>query len=84
MEKYKLFIDEKVSVWRRTYVMVEADTLDEAIQKCKEEDYEIDYSEYLSWTEELEDPEEYATYEIYKENGNSDTTPIYSNYDRQL
>ena len=80
--KFNLFIDEKVSVWKRTYVIVEANTLDEAIEKCKEEEYEIDYSEYLGWTEELEDPEEYATYEIYKASDNSDITPIYSNYDR--
>lgn len=84
MKKFRLCIDEKVSLWKRTHVIVDAETLDEAIEKCKEEEYILDYSEDLDWTSELEEPEEYSTYEIYKEEDSSYTNPIYSNYDRQF
>lgn len=80
MEKYKLTIDEKVSIWKRTYVEVEANNLEEAVEKCKDEEYEVYDSEYLDWTEELETPDEYSTYEIYLDGNFSDT--LYSNYDR--
>lgn len=82
MEKYKLTIDQKVSIWERVYVEVEANNLEEAVEKCKDEEYEVYHSEYLDWTEQLETPDENSTYEIYLD-GNF-CNMIYSNYDRQF
>ena len=34
MKRFSFIVDEKVKVWNRDYVNVEAETLEEAIQKC--------------------------------------------------
>lgn len=67
MKKFELYIDEKVSVWRRTLVEVEADTLEEAVNKAAKYDYAPIESEILYETEELLDPTSKATVEIYDE-----------------
>lgn len=38
---YRLIIDEKIEVWKRTHVNVEADDLDTAVEKCLDDDYEV-------------------------------------------
>ena len=57
MAKFDLIIDEKVAVWRRSYVTVDADTLDDAVKECIKEGSdaatEILESIYLPETEEL-------------------------------
>ena len=68
MENYELIIDEKVSVWKRSYITVEAESLKDAIKECKEcgsdcADY-ITNSEYISETEELIPPDKEATIEV--------------------
>lgn len=68
MENYELIIDEKVSVWKRSYITVEAESLEDAIKECKEcgsdcADY-ITNSEYISETEELTPPDKEATIEV--------------------
>lgn len=76
MEEYLLTIDRKVSMWIREHVVVEAETQDEAIQKCLDDDYDTDYVEDLYDTVEYLEPEEYPTVEIYNE---TDADPIYTN-----
>lgn len=66
--KYDLFIDEKVKIWKRRYITVEAANLDEAVKKYKERDFDDDYTEELYETEELMSPEEnnrFPTIEVY-------------------
>lgn len=80
MEKYKFTIDEKVSIWKRIYITVEANNIEEAIEKCKDEEYEVEDSEYLNWTEELEESDDFATYEIRMSGDFSNL--LYSNNNR--
>lgn len=53
MEVFKLIVDEKITGWRRTYVSVEADSLEEAIEMCMEgtDNLDIEWSEFLHETE---------------------------------
>lgn len=70
MKSYDLFIDEKHTLWTRTYVTIEADSLEEAVEKCKNGDYDDSWSEDLYDTAEVMTPEENggeATVEIYSE-----------------
>lgn len=82
MEKFDLIVDEKVAVWRRSYITVEADTLEDAVNDCIERgsDAALDTldSRYIEETEECIDPseDEYPTVEVmdrhYKILGNND------------
>lgn len=66
--KYSLFVDEKVKVWKRRYITVEASNLDEAVKKYKEGDFDDEGTEELYETEELISPEEnngFPTIEVY-------------------
>lgn len=77
---YDLIIDEKIEVWRRTYTTVDADNLEEAVNKCLEYDYDSTCDEILYNTEVAIDPfkENGPTVEIYlNETGSYD--PIYTN-----
>lgn len=76
--KYEWYIDRKVIEWERTYVSVEAETQDEAIQKCLNEDYEVDSTETLYYTQELIEPTNESTFEIYDKIHHG---PIYKNYE---
>lgn len=70
MKSYDLFIDEKYTLWTRTHVTIEADSLEEAVEKCKNGDYDDSWSEDLYDTAEAMTPEENrgeATVEIYSE-----------------
>lgn len=79
MKTFELFIDKKISVWERTYTTIEAETLDEAIQKCLDGDYEEDEYEVLYDTSEALEPDiDGATYEIYVD-GDSHLDPVYTN-----
>ena len=53
MEVFRLIVDEKITGWRRTYVSVEADSLEEAIEMCREgtDNLDIEWSEFLYETE---------------------------------
>lgn len=79
MSEYKLVIDEKVKLWRRDYVTVEADTLEEAIQKCLDCEYYTRNSEDLYDTIEGLDPNKEVgpTFEIYSEDNK--WAPVYTN-----
>lgn len=77
---FSLLIDEKIEVWKRTSVNVEADNLEDAIKECLEDNYTITDSEILYETEGLIDPDHYngATKEIYLQDPN-EYEPIYTN-----
>ena len=47
MSKFNMRVEERIAMWRREYVTVEAETLEEAIQKCIDGDYNIDDTENL-------------------------------------
>lgn len=52
MEVFKLTVDRKVEVWRRDHVEIEAESLEEAVNKAIKHDYLVpDDSEYLYDTE---------------------------------
>lgn len=81
MKYYKLFIDEKYTLWTRTHVSVKADSLEEAVEKCKNGNYEDSWSEDLYETVEGMTPEEndgFATVEIYSEDKDK-FKPLYTN-----
>ena len=42
MKKFELVLDTKVSGWRRTYCEVKAETLEEAVKKVSDFDYDYD------------------------------------------
>lgn len=77
---FSLLIDEKIEVWKRTSVDVEADNLEDAIKKCLEDDYVVTDYETLYETEQLLSPDRNngATVEIYLRNS-SKYEPIYTN-----
>ena len=67
MSEFYMRVEEKVSMWCREYVTVEAKTLEEAIQKC------IDDSEDLYETAERMDENEIqgSTFEIFQDDSDS-------------
>lgn len=79
MSKFNMRVEERVSMWRREYVTVEAETLEDAIQKCIDGDYDIDATEDLYHTAERMDEDEIrdSTFEIFQDRSDS---PVYTNY----
>lgn len=59
MSKHTLVIDELVSIWRRTYCEVEAESLEEAVELAKECEYEVIDSDFLYESEEILETEIY-------------------------
>lgn len=81
MKKFNLFVDEKVTIWMRSYVTIEADSLEEAVEKCKNGDYDNSLEEPLYDTIKYLTPvlnDGNATLEIYNSDKDS-CSPIYSN-----
>ena len=76
MGVFELIVDEKVSVWRRTWVKIKAESLEEAVKDCIENGssnaFDIDNSEYLYDTEEyiLQDDQNPVTVEVMDTNYN--------------
>ncbi len=68
MALFNLIVDEKVAVWRRSYITVEADSLEEAVKDCIERgsDAATDTldSNYIFETEECIHPEDDFTVEV--------------------
>lgn len=60
MALFELIVDEKVAVWRRSYITVEAESLEEAVKDCLERgaDAATDTAEsgYIFETEECLPP----------------------------
>lgn len=63
MEVFELIVDEKVSVWRRSTIKIEAESLEEAVQTCVDNGIryadDILDSEYLFETEEYINQDEF-------------------------
>lgn len=80
MKEYNFNLDEKVLVWRRTRINVKADSLQEAIKKALNEDYEVLDSNYIYESEEVTEPsKDSPSIEIY----NPDTEEIYYSNKKQ-
>lgn len=78
MEIFELIIDRKATVWERSYVDVEANSLEEAIAKCNsgelaEDEAEVLYDTLTYLKPTAEDP---CTVEIFNR---SEYTPVYTN-----
>lgn len=73
MSEFNMRVEERIAMWRREYVTVEAETLEEAIQKCIDRDYDIDDSEDLYETAERMDENEVqdSTFEIFQDDSDS-------------
>lgn len=64
MEIFELIVDEKISVWRRSHIKIEAESFEDAVNDCVESGignaYDILDSEYLFETEEYIKQDDYA------------------------
>ncbi len=78
MNTYNLYVDELVQVWRRTAIQVKANSEKEAVQRYLDDNYNINYSEYLYETEEYVNPEKGPSIEIFNDTGEL----IYSDNER--
>ncbi len=86
MDKYYFFKDERVSIWYRTYFTVEADSIEEAVDKIKSDPYSLDFngveitdSEFLYDSMELLSTNAVGgtTLEVFEDDGDM----IYNNYE---
>lgn len=79
MEIFNLIVDQKISLWERSYVTVEADSLGEAIKKCRDGDCNYEDTEiiYESRTDLGPTREEPSTLEIFEENNLNQ--PVFTN-----
>ena len=75
MAIFDLREDAKVKTWRRTKYMVEAETIEEAIEKIQEGEVGPEYSEDIYECDEYMAP---------RENGGESTIEIYNNRDGKL
>lgn len=78
MNTYNLCVEELVKVWRRTDIQVKANSEKEAVQRYLDDNYNINYSEYLYETEEYVNPEKGPSIEIFNDTGEL----IYSDNER--
>lgn len=65
--EYNLYVDELIQVWRRTYMTVEANDTEEAIDLCLNGHGDITETEYLYDTEEGVESNSEPTTEVYTE-----------------
>lgn len=65
--EYNLYVDELIQVWRRTYMTVEANDTEEAIDLCLNCRGDITETEYLYETEEGVESNSGPTTEVYTE-----------------
>ena len=83
MKTFNLILDQKATIWDRSYIDVEAETLEEAIEKCKNEAFEVDDGELLYDTLTYLSPskEHPCTTEIFL---NNEYHSVYSNDIRSI
>lgn len=79
MKVFNLVVDQKSTIWERLYVTVEAESLKEAIAKCRDSSYEVGDSEVLYDSMEFLSPTESdpVTEEIFDEDDLNH--PIFTN-----
>lgn len=71
MEVFNLIVDRKVEIWKRDKVSIEAESIEEAVQKALNYNYISENSEYLYETEYPVDPVyPDPTIEVMDEHGN--------------
>lgn len=71
MEVFNLIVDRKVEIWRRDKISIEAESIEEAVQKALNYNYILEDSEYLCETEYPVDPVyPDPTIEVMDEHGN--------------
>lgn len=75
MKEFDLIVDRKVEVWRRDKITIEAESLEEAVNKAMSHDYISEDCEYLYDTEctmgtDQTFPYPEATIEVMDEHGN--------------
>lgn len=71
MEVFNLIVDRKVEIWRRDKISIEAESIEEAVQKALNYNYISENSEYLCETEYPVDPVyPDPTIEVMDEHGN--------------
>ena len=71
MEVFNLIVDRKVEIWRRDKISIEAESIEEAVQKALNYNYILEDSEYLGETEYPVDPVyPDPTIEVMDEHGN--------------
>lgn len=84
MPKFNLIVDNRVEVWRRDKVVINAETLDEAIDLAESGEYDkVVDTEYLCETEVYLKPEDVdgcTTCEVMDASGNT----LWSNESRQF
>ena len=76
MNTYTFYIDELNQIWSRIYIKVDADTKEEAINKCLDGEYSITDAKYLYDTAERIESTNGPSTEIYDLSGDV----LYSNY----
>lgn len=80
MKEFELVVYEKIKIWERSQVTVKAETLEEAIEKCKNDDYNDVYDVDVCYdTREYLEPsnEDPLTMEIYEWPETLGQEPIY-------
>lgn len=75
MEKFDFIIDEKVTVWKRSMIVVEAESYEEALKRCKQAGSDA-ADQYID-TEYLNDTEEYLDTKDSLEVMSMSYTPLY-------
>lgn len=68
MNSYDLIVEEKVSVWRYTHIITQANSEKEAISNYFSGNYDTEESEYIPETEEVIESDKEPTLEIYDRN----------------
>lgn len=58
MEIFKLIVDKRVELWRRDHVNIEAESLEEAINKALNNEYICEDSNYFYDTEYVMEPDQ--------------------------
>ena len=76
MNTYNFYIDELNQIWSRIYIKVDADTKEEAINKCLDGEYLITDAKYLYDTSERIKSTNGPSTEIYDLAGDM----LYSDY----
>lgn len=87
METFNLCVDRKYTVWEREYYTIEAESENEALEKCLSPDTEADDCEFMYDTADYMTPDQndnYPTLEVFNDDTNKrifSNNPV-SNEDR--
>lgn len=68
MNSYDLIVEEKVSIWKHTHIITQANSENEAINNYFSGCYDVEDSEYIPESEEGIESSNNSTLEIYDKN----------------